>query len=498
MSIASQISKTTDVKQVSAMMGTENNKEVLRNTKMLDAIGEKAEPNDLIIAILSDNQQTIEKSYKLFLELLDAKKQSAQKSEDDCGCARNIVSIKDAFSAFDANLALFSIPGPFVYREALLALKANKNVMIFSDNVTIEEEKKLKQFAAKKGLIVMGPDCGTAIINGIGLAFANAMPKGNIAIIGASGTGIQQVSVILANNDFGVKHAIGLGGRDLSKDIGGISMLTALDMIEKDKDIELVILISKPPAAEVEKKILERLKKYSKKVVVNFLKGNEAECKKYKLPFAATLETAAKLAISILTKNNKILDSEFDLPTNKINALIADCKKKFKKNTFIRGLYSGGTLCDEALFLFDKNGIKVYSNIPLKPELKLKDANISFENTLVDLGDDEFTKGRPHPMIDYTLRCERLVKEASDKDTGIILLDIVTGFGSHPTPQQPLAEAIKKAKTKNKNLIFIASICGTKFDKQNISEITETLEKLGVIIMPTNAQAVKLITKIIK
>ncbi|MBP7654797.1 acyl-CoA synthetase FdrA [Candidatus Dependentiae bacterium] len=487
MSIANSASKCEGIKNLAAMMATDNNKEVLRNTKMIDKTGEKAEPNDLLVCINAEAESFCEPALKKFKELLDNKSSAENKSDKI-----ELTSIADGIKEYaDSNLVLFSIPGPFVKREAKTALSAGKNVMIFSDNVTIDEELELKQIAKQNGLIVMGPDCGTSIINGKGIAFANSMPIGKIGIIGASGTGIQQVSCILANKGYGVKHAIGLGGRDLSKQIGGISMLTAIDAMEKDIDIEIVILISKPPFPEVEKKIFDRLKNYKKKIVVNFLKGDETECKKRRIPFASTLENAANLAISIL-ENKPFEPKEFDAEKKEIDQLLKSIRNKTGSSKYVRGLYSGGTLCDEALFIMAQYGLEVFSNIPLTPELKLKNAYESYKNTLVDLGDDEFTKGRPHPMIDYTLRCQRIVEESSKKDTGIILFDIVTGYGSHINPVEPLSEAITKSLKNNKNLVFIASICGTSYDIQNINEIKKQLEKLGVIFMPTNAQAAKL------
>src|SRR5580704_9603583 len=97
--------------------------------------------------------------------------------------------------------------------------------MIFSDNVPIAEEASLKHEARERGLMVMGPDCGTAIIGGVPLAFANAVPRGDIGIIGASGTGIQEVSTLIARAGRGVRHAIGTGGRDMHAEVGGLTTL---------------------------------------------------------------------------------------------------------------------------------------------------------------------------------------------------------------------------------------------------------------------------------
>src|SRR5690606_14776291 len=125
-------------------------------------------------------------------------------------------------------------PGVYAAFEAFRALENNLNVMMFSDNVTVEDEIKLKDLAVKKDLLMMGPDCGTAIINGVGLCFANKIKRGPIGLVAASGTGLQEVTVLIDQFGGGISQAIGVGGRDLSKDVMGRMTLHAINALNAD------------------------------------------------------------------------------------------------------------------------------------------------------------------------------------------------------------------------------------------------------------------------
>lgn len=491
MSIAAKVKKLAGVNEVSVMMGTESNRELLQNAKLLDNVGAQAEPNDLIIAVRAETDNVVNAAYNEVEKLLN------QKEKDDGSAA--VFEPKSLESALqynpDLNLLFFSIPGPYVKREALAALDKGLNLMIFSDNVTIEEEAEIKKKADKLGLLVMGPDCGTAIINGCALGFANVLKRGSIGIVGASGTGIQEVSVILSNRGYGISHAIGLGGRDLKPEIGGIMMKQGIRALTADQNTKLIVLISKPPAPEVAQDVLDLAKSCGKKVVVCFLKGDANEAAKRNLPFANSLESCAELAIAVFD-NKKLEAKEFN-NSDEVAKKIAELKPQLS-GKYLRGLYSGGTLADEALLVLAKAGIECKSNIPLKKELSLRNNNISEQHTIVDLGEDEFTKGRPHPMIDFTLRNERIIQEAKDKDTRVILLDIVEGYGSHSDPAGAIIPAIEEAqKIASNRIAFVASVCGTEEDPQPRSEQIAKLIAAGVVVLPTNAQAAKFAAKLI-
>jgi FdrA protein len=485
MSISAKVKSAGGVAEVSAMMGTDANKELMAATNLLDDAGHAAAPMDIVIAVEAKDDEAI-KTAADAVEALLSKRETATAPTEEAPPQ----SVARALEIRPASKLLFiSLPGAYARREAEAALERGLHVMIFSDNVSIEDEIALKTKARDLGLIVMGPDCGTAIVNGVALGFANVVSRGPVGIVGASGTGIQEVSCIVSNMGYGITHAIGLGGRDLKEEVGGIGMLMGIDALDTDKDTKLIVLISKPPAPTVAAKILDRAKQCSKPVVVNFLKGDPAEAAKRGLAFSPTLEGAALMAVASL-KGEKHTATGI---SSELQARAKEAKDPLKPDQkYIRGLFSGGTLCDEALLILRDAIGDCYSNIPLKPELELKDPKKSTGNCLVDLGDDEFTKGRPHPMIDFTLRCERIVQEAGDPETAVILLDVVLGYGSHPDPASALVPAIEQARAGGRSIAFVASITGTDGDPQNRSRQLAALERAGVLIAPTNAQAARL------
>lgn len=485
MTISSKIKELPGVKEVSVLMGTNQNKELLKEVNLLDEEGVCANPNDLIISILAEDYKTIEDALNKVEEFLN-KKETQFETEDEYVPH----SQEMAFEIQPlTNMVIISVPGKYASWEAQKALERNCNVMIFSDNVPIEEELRLKTLAKEKDLIVMGPDCGTAIINGVALGFANVVRKGEIGIVGASGTGIQQVSTIISNNGAGISQAIGTGGRDLSEKIGGISMLSGIKALELDPETKVIVIISKPPAKEVSKNILNFIKNDCKKpFVINFL-GEKNISESDRIFFTQTLEDTAYMALNILNKKHISFNQNLD----EMYKLSKFYWEKLNDNQkYIRGLFSGGSLCDESLFIL-KNILKkgVYSNLSLEKEWKLKDSKVSQEHTLIDLGDDEFTVGRPHPMIDFNLRNERILQECSDKETAVILLDIVLGFGAHINPAEALTPVIKKVKSET-NIPIVCSICGTNEDPQDLNKQKNILQGLGVIVCPTNAQATKI------
>jgi FdrA protein len=495
MSIAAKAKEGTGAREVSAMMGTDANKELLNAAHLLDDTGRAAGAMDIIIAIEAQDSAAVQKSAAAVEEFLSRRPQESISAEE--APPRSIAGALMRLPG--AKLLFISLPGAYARREADAALDRGLHVLIFSDNVPIEEEIALKTKARDLGLIIMGPDCGTAIIGGVALGFANVIPRGQVGIVGASGTGIQEVSCIIANMGHGITHAIGLGGRDLKEEVGGISMLQGIDALDADPATELIILISKPPAAAVARTVLDRATRCSKPVIVNFLKGDPAEAAKRTLRFSPTLEGAALMAVALLEGKKAV-------PALTARAIEAQAKKARKNlrpgQKYIRGLFSGGTLCDEALLILRDTIGDCYSNIPLRPELKLKDSKTSEKHCLVDLGDDEFTRGRPHPMIDFTLRCARIVQEAADPETAVILLDVVLGYGAHPDPAGELVPAIRKAVTlateHGRAVVVVASITGTEGDPQSRSRQKAALEAAGVLIAPTNAQAARLAAAIVK
>ncbi|NBI05285.1 acyl-CoA synthetase FdrA [Senegalia massiliensis] len=477
MVLSSKLSESDGINNVSIMMGTPANKEILENTGMYSEEFEEAGANDICIAVDTENKEKVEE----VREKLDESIKNLSSKSKDSKLEKSKTLDGALTSLPDANLALISIPGEYVYEEADRLLDKGINTFIFSDNVSIEDEKKLKEKAHKKDLLVMGPDCGTGIISNIPLAFANIIPEGNIGIVGASGTGIQEVTSIIGRNGGGITHAIGLGGRDLSSDIGAISALDALEMLDKDKDTDVLVFISKPPAEKVKNKVIDKFKKLNKKVVAIFL-GERPKEDEEKIKYAWTLEEAAYKAL-ILSKRQKDYSSNLSDIKDKLD--------KIKENSSQRkvlGLFGGGTLAGEAAML-----LKEHFNVDAKSKeegymLKYED------NKIIDLGDDKYTQGRPHPMIDPSTR-KKAIKELKDNDdVAIVLFDDVLGYGSNEDMASALAPEIKEVieykKSNNKDIVFIASICGTEDDIQSYSEQVEKLKEAGVLVLDTNAEAV--------
>jgi FdrA protein len=488
MSMSDRLRQLEGVAEVSAIMGTEANREILKNIGLLAAEGRRAKPGDLIIAVKAESDEAAMHAVRKAEELLTKRVSAVEDREESVP-----ISYDAALGMLpSANLAVVSVPGQYAGGVAMEVLESGRHVMIFSDNVPLDEEIALKKKARELGLMVMGPDCGTAIVNGIALGFANAVRRGPFGIVGASGTGIQEVSSLLHRRGFGITQAIGLGGRDLSREVMGMSMLQGINTLEDDPGTEIIILISKPPAPEVARKILDTVTKKKKKYIVNFLNGDSTQAEKRNLPFASGLEEAVELAISVF-EGREIRTGPLPGSSEVFSARAEEERQGIGRGKYLRGLFSGGTLADEALVILSEYLGDIHSNVPLREELRLEDSWKSRGHTIVDLGEDEFTRGKPHPMIDFSLRGERMAREAADDGCGVILLDVVLGYGAHPDPAGALAPMIRDAKEsarrEGRYLAIVASVTGTDEDPQNFTLQRRALEECGVSVLPSNAQA---------
>jgi len=490
MQLSASLAKLPGVKQASAVMATPNNLALLRQAGM--EIGEiDAAPSDLLIAVQGDDSA-------LVAAIAEAEDKLAAKAPVDSSGPQQVAPRSIAMGLAEdggaaAGLALISTPGDYATAEALKALNLGLNVMMFSDNVSGADEVMLKRIARDRDLIVMGPDCGTAIINGIPLAFANVVKRGPIGAVAASGTGLQEVTVLVDRLGSGISQAIGTGGHDLSIEVGGISMLQGLKALANDASTKVIVLISKPPAREIADQILALARGVGKPVVINFLGADHRAFTTGNLHGVRTLEDAARAAVA-LAQGRKI-----ETPTEDI-ALPNGLPRLAPKQKYVRGLYSGGTFCYEAAMLLQETLAGVHSNTPVGSAAKLEDVWQSRGHTLVDLGDDLFTRGRPHPMIDHRLRNERIVREAGDPEVAVLLLDVVLGFGSHPDPAAELAPALAQARAiaerDGRGFVCVGHICGTAADPQNLTRQTDALKAAGMILTESNAQAVRLARQI--
>lgn len=489
MRLSSTVRGFEGVLEAEVIIGTDHNKKFLQAAGLWSEGGDaEASANDLIIAIKAENEEKAEKAIESTLEELN----KAVERENLLGefVPRTFETALKNFPG--ANLALLSIPGRYVYREADQILEAGVNVMIFSDNVSLEEEVKLKNKALQKGLLVMGPDCGTAIIGGVPLAFANEVQKGGIGIVAAAGTGLQEVSTLVNNLGEGISQGIGTGGRDVKEQVGGITMLQGLKALLNDEATKVVVIVSKPPDAGVTAKVLEVVKGAGKPVVVNFLGGSAAPVEEAGAVFAQTLKEAAVKAVNLA--RGQEADSSLaglPVPATDVPALKQGLKDGQK---YLRALYSGGTLAYEAIILLHDTLGTLYTNLSFAQASNLKDVYKSEKHTIIDFGEDEFTEGRLHPMIDPTLRNARIVEEAKDPETAVIMLDLVLGYNAHPDPAGSALEAIKKAQElaqgEGRNLLFVATVVGTEEDLQKRSAQVKKLEEENVLTFASNADAV--------
>ena len=397
----------------------------------------------------------------------------------------------------EVNLVQIAVPGDCALEEAKKALNAGKHICVFSNNVSFEDEREMKELAREKGLLCMGPDCGVANINGSALVLSSINNRGPFGIVGASGTGIQHVAAILHEAGSGVTQTIGVGGNDLKDPIGGISMLMGLDALENDPETKYIIVISRKPGEKTLPAVCDKIKSLTKPCVVLFM-GCEKEI------VEAAGSVWAKDLDDCGIKALKLIGVDYSLGSEEeLDAIAQEAVKGMApEQKYVRGGYSGGTYMDEAMHaMYDEIG-DVWSNCPLKPEFQLKDSYQSVENTVIDYGEEEFTLGRPHPAIDPGIRKPEILREASDPQVAVICLDFILTPPGHPDPAGYLLEDIKEARQmaekRGGKLVFIASVLGTTADFQNIRVQEQELRDAGVIVCSSNARAARLAGKIIR
>ncbi len=455
-----------------AVMGTSANLELLEQSGLLTEEAKKAGANDLLIVVKAENDGAAAEALGQVDSLL-ARRRSAVAQEF------RPKSLETAVQQLpEANWVLVSVPGRFAAGVAREALGLNRHVFLYSDNVSLEDEIALKTMAQAKGLLVMGPDCGTAIINGVGLGFANRVRRGPIGVVGASGTGTQAVTARIHDLGSGVSHAIGTGGRDLKAEVGAITAHQALDVLARDPETKVIVLISKPPAANVATKLLAAAQATGKPVVVDFIGYPPPARRLGNLHFAASLSEAAELATKLLVISN------------------SELKPQLPITNYLRGLFSGGTLAYETMLGLQAVLSPLYSNSPISDSQILPDPLKSQAHTIVDLGDEVFMVGRLHPMIDNDLRLRRLRQEAADPEVGLILLDVVLGEGAHPDPASELAPAIAEVRgLENGRIEVVAMVIGTDSDPQNLESQVERLRAAGAIVFLTATEAIEYVAQ---
>ena len=487
MSLSADIKKREDIDNIVVSMGTTMNKELLSHVGLSNEEVEGCDENDLMIAFLVDDATDVEEIKALIEQKLKGDEKSGSQKKEA------YTSLKQALSTETAsNLVVISIPGEYAYREAKSALRANKNVMLFSDNISIAQEKELKELAHQKELLVMGPDCGTCLIQGVGLCFANEVSYGDIGVAGASGTGMQEVMTLVDEYGGGISNALGVGGRDLSKEIGGRMMKDALRLLQADDKTKVIVMVSKLPDTDVFDEIENLIAEEITKPVVFAITSREPVKTSVENAFVAdSLQKAAAKAVELST------GQEVELCDN----IIVDQIALAPTQKYIRALYCGGTLCAESFYYLSQKLPRVYSNVSHDKESVLEDAFVSHNHTLLDLGDDQFTNGRPHPMMDPTIRSEKILEECKDPSTAVVLLDFEIGYGSGKDPVGDTLEILRQGKelaaAEGRNIVFVTYVCGTNADFQKKEKQKKMLADNGCIVAESNMEAVEMAYEIV-
>ena len=446
-------------------MATDLNVEVIR--RMGFDVPDGAGPNDLLLAVRADGEESLAAADAVLAHELTGGRRAAAGGQGVAVVPPRTVG--SAARTAGGTLALVSLPGRYAFAEALDALEAGLDVMLFSDNVPVAQEVLLKDRAEELGLLVMGPDCGTAVVAGVGLGFANVVRPGPVGLVAASGTGAQQVMALLDAAGVGVRHCLGVGGRDLSAAVGGRSARRALALLDADPAVELVVLVSKPPAPEVESALGETAAGMSTPVHTALLGAGRPD-----------LTAVAEQVV-------RALGRDWQEP----RWWPAPVERTGRYDRLV-GAFSGGTLCDEAMVVASAALGPVASNIPLAgaPRVGVSingDAGTQ-GHVFVDFGDDELTRGRPHPMIDNSLRAEWIGRQA--REGAVVLLDVVLGHGAHPDPAAELAPVVAAAVAAGE-VAVVVSLCGTSGDPQGLERQAEALQAAGASVHLSNAAAAR-------
>ena len=477
MQLQSALTRLPGVIDAGVVMGTPVNLDLLASNELLPESAAAAGADDLVVVVKAESDEAAADALTQIDTLL-ARRSTAGDRE------HRPRSLDAAIKAQpDSNWVLISVPGRWAAGVAREAVDLGRHVFLYSDNVPLEDEIQLKQEAAAKGLLFLGPDCGTTIVNGVGLGFANRVRRGSIGLVGASGTGLQAVTSRIHELGGGISHALGTGGRDLTAEVAGITAHETLDLLARDPDTRVIVLVSKPPAPRVAAGLLSAARATGKPVVVHFFDFAPPARSLDNLHFTTSLSRAAELAVELIESGAEPI----------AKAEVADGEHR---PSHLRGLFAGGSLAVEA-----QEGLRpfltpLHSNVPVSGVERLPDPTRSLGHTILDLGSDELTVGRLHPMMDQQLRIDRLHQEAADPEVGLLLLDVVLGYGAHPDPAAELVPAIEEIR-RRREVEIVAVVIGTDEDEQEISSQIERLTTAGARVFRTVTEATTYISRVL-
>lgn len=464
--VSQAVQQVSGVQQALVAMATVLNLDLFRDLGFDAQLLGAVTPNDLIVAVHAEHQ-ALDAALEQVEHALETR---PGRRGGSSGPAPPRTVGRAATRLNSADLALISVPGANAFVEAMDALRAGLHVMIFSDNVPVDQEIVLKAEGARRGLLVMGPDCGTAIIGGVGLGFANVCRPGPVGVVAASGTGAQQVCCLLDNAGVGIRNVLGVGGRDLTARVGGTGTSNALRAMDADAETDVIVVVSKPPDPAVADRIRQEAADCATPVILGFVGPGHTD-----LTDVATqvVERVGEGPVRPRTWD------PFVMPEQAPGTL--------------RGLFSGGTLCEEAMVIAAEALGPIASNVPLQPEWALDNDLDDAGHVMIDFGDDRLTHGRPHPMIDHSLRLARLRYEAERPGDHVILIDVVLGHGADTDPAAAIAPAIHQARElvedRGDRLAVVVSLCGTNDDPQGTDRQGRRLADAGAVVHLSNARA---------
>lgn len=482
MKLSTDISNWPGIQQAVIVMGTDNNKQILEQVGLFDETASSASADDLIIAVEYSPERDVSDLFKMIEEDMTVKKKSSQEKE--------YKNLTDAISSEkDARVVVISAPGEYAGPLAKEALTSGKHVFCFSHHVSIEDEIELKKLAIQKNLLMMGPDCGTSILNGIGFGFANRIRAGKIGVVSASGSGLQEVTTLIHRAGGGISHAIGVGGRDMKSPVDGMMSAKAVEWVSRSKETGVLVILAKSASAQAVKNVLLAAKKTKLPVVVDFHTTEENRSNHEGVIFAQTFEECAQKALHLAG-----YPASFSAASAVAEeAWLAENQRRLRPEQWaVRGLFAGGSLCGEAAQILRSQGLAVEND----PETYRK--RQAAGHLLVDLGDEVFTEGRAHPFIDTRLRSLEIAKAFSDPSVAVVLMDVVLGWGSHSNPAGEIAQAVKKLSTNHKNRpAIVCTVCGTPDDFQGYAGQRRMLEEVGIFVTESNAAAARLAARFI-
>ena len=469
-------------------MATDANKASMEELGLVDDAVRAAREEDLVIAAMAKSR-----------EVFDAAVAQSEEKHTS-GKAEKIAyrTVEDAVAAVPrANICTIAVPGEYACEVTKKALNLGLHCIVFSNNVPLEQEREMKELALEKGLLCMGPDCGVANINGAAFVLSSINNRGPFGICGASGCGIQHVAAFLHEMGSGVSQTIGTGGNDLKEPVGGISMLMGIDALEDDPDTEYIVLISRKPADSVLEKLTDRIQRCKKPVVACFMGADPTAVKQAGAIWADNLDDCAVKALALIGKE-LVFQTEEELAAVAQEAI----QGMRPEQSYVRGIFCGGTYCDEAMTTMQQKIGGIHSNCPLSPEFRLEDSFVSVGNTVIDYGEEEFTRGKPHPTLEPSMRLPAIVKEGNDPETAVILLDFILTPPEHIDPAgvtlQAIRTAMESAEKRGGKIAVVASVLGTDADLQNVDLQREKLRDAGVYVCQSNRQAAQLAAEIIR